>query len=73
MLAVELSKSNEFGDFYRFRNLTLYPFDLNLIEWDIITPEEKQWLEAYHKEVYERLKPLLSPEEAAWLSKKIKI
>ncbi len=68
MLAVELWKSNEFGDFYRFRNLTLFPFDLSLIDWDIITPEEKEWLEAYHKEVYERLSPLLTPDEAQWLS-----
>ncbi len=67
MLAVELWESNEFGDFYRFRNLTLFPFDLDLIEWEIITPEEKQWLEAYHKEVYDRLSPLLSAEEAEWL------
>ena len=68
MLAVELWKSNEFGDFYRFRNLTLFPFDRSLIEWEIITPEEKEWLEAYHKEVYDRLSPLLSEEEARWLS-----
>ncbi len=70
MLAVELWKSNEFGDFYRFRNLTLFPFDQNLIEWDIITPDEKEWLEKYHKEVYERLAPLLNDEEATWLSDK---
>ncbi len=73
MLAVELWKSNEFGDFYRFRNLTLFPFDLSLIEWEIITPEEKEWLEAYHREVYARLSPLLSEEEAKWLSGKCRI
>ena len=67
MLAVELWKSNEFGDFYRFRNLTLFPFDKDLIEWEIMTPEEKEWLDAYHKEVYERLSPLLSEEDAEWL------
>ena len=70
MLAVELWKSNEFGDFYRFRNLTLFPFDKNLIEWEIMTSEEKEWLDAYHKEVYERLSPLLSKNEAGWLFSK---
>ena len=70
MLAVELWKSNEFGDFYRFRNLTLFPFDQSLIEWEIITPEEKEWLAAYHKEVNDRLSPLLSEEEAGWLFSK---
>ncbi|MDE6023191.1 MAG: aminopeptidase P family protein [Muribaculaceae bacterium] len=67
MLAVEHWKSNEFGDFYRFRNLTLFPFDKNLIEWEIMTAEEKEWLEEYHKEVFDRLKPLLSEEEREWL------
>lgn len=70
MLAVELWKSNEFGEFYRFRNLTLFPFDNSLIEWDIITPEEKEWLEEYHKEVYDRLMPLLNEEEREWLYRK---
>ncbi|MDE5870578.1 MAG: aminopeptidase P family protein [Muribaculaceae bacterium] len=71
MLAVELWKSNEFGDFYRFRNLTLFPFDNSLIEWEILTENEKQWLEEYNKEIWERLSPLLSEEEKEWLSEKI--
>lgn len=71
MLAVGLWKSTEFGDFYRFINLTMFPYDKGLIEWEIITPEEKEWIEAYHKEVYDRLSPLLSEEEAEWLSDKI--
>ena len=70
MLAIELWKSNEFGDFYRFRNLTLFPFDRSLIEDEILTPEEKQWLDDYHKEVYDRLSPLLSEDERQWLSSK---
>lgn len=68
MLAVEKWKSNEFGEFYRFRNLTLFPFDKTLIEKELLTPEETEWLEDYHKEVYERLMPLLSTEEAEWLN-----
>ena len=71
MQAVELWKSNEFGDFYRWRNLTLFPFDHTLIEEEILTPEEKQWLEEYNKEIFERLSPLLSEEEAEWLAGKI--
>lgn len=71
MLAVEHWKSNEYGDFYRWRNLTLFPFDMTLIEWQILTPEEKHWLEDYHKEVYDRLSPLLSEEEKTWLETKI--
>lgn len=71
MLAIELWKSNEFGDFYRFRNLTLFPFDKTLIENEILTPEETAWLEDYNREVYDRLSPLLSAEEADWLKNKL--
>ena len=72
MLAVELWKSNGFGDFYRWRNLTLFPFDHTLIEEEILTPEEKKWMADYNKEIWERLSPLLTEEEATWLKAKIK-
>lgn len=71
MLAVEHWKSNEYGDFYRWRNLTLFPFDKTLMEWEILTPEEKEWLEEYDREIWERLSPLLSEEEAMWLKAKM--
>lgn len=71
MLAVEKWKSTEFGEFYRFRNLTLFPFDLSLIDFSMLTQEEKEWLDGYHKEVKERLTPFLTPDEVAWLASKI--
>ncbi|MDE5585322.1 MAG: aminopeptidase P family protein [Muribaculaceae bacterium] len=71
MLAVELWKSNEYGDFYRWHNLTLFPFDNSLIEWELMTSEEKEWLEDYNKEILERLSPLLTEEEKGWLKSKI--
>lgn len=71
MLAIELWKSTEFGDFYRFRNLTLFPFDKNLIDFGMLTEEEKEWLEDYHKEVYDRLSPYLDEEEKEWLNSKL--
>lgn len=71
MLAVEKWKTTEFGDFYRFRNLTLFPFDLRLIDFGMLTDEETHWLADYHREVLERLTPLLTEEEAAWLTNQI--
>ena len=70
MLAVELWKTTEFGDFYRFRNLTLFPFDKSLIDFNLLSPDEKKWLSEYHNEVWERLGPLLNEEEKSWLSSK---
>lgn len=70
MLAVELWKKTDFGDFYRFNNLTLFPFDKSLIDFNILSPDERKWLDNYHTEVFQRLSPLLTPEETLWLSSK---
>lgn len=62
--------SNEFGNFYAFEPLTLFPFDLRLFEPGIMTDEEIAWVNDYHAEVRSRLTPLLTPEEGAWLAEK---
>lgn len=62
--------STEFGNFLKFENMTLFPFDRNLFETSIMTEEEIEWIDSYHKDVRERLTPLLSAEEAAWLKEK---
>lgn len=59
----------EFGHFLQFETLTLCPFDLGLFDLDIMTPDEIAWVDAYHAEVREKLTPLLSADEAAWLAK----
>lgn len=60
----------EFGKFYKFAVMTLFPFDLRLFETEIMTDQEIQWVNDYHKKVRERLTPLLTPEEARWLEEK---
>lgn len=62
--------STEFGEFYKFETLTLYPFDLNLFDTSIMSDEEITWVNDYHTMVRERLTPHLNAEEAAWLEKK---
>ncbi|MCM1319537.1 MAG: aminopeptidase P family protein [Muribaculaceae bacterium] len=60
----------EFGKFLKFRTATLFPFDLNLFETEIMTDEEIDWLNDYHAMVRARLLPLLTPEEGEWLTRK---
>lgn len=60
----------EFGKFLKFKNMTLFPFDLNLFETSIMSQSEIDWVNNYHKEVRDRLSPLLSSEEAEWLKEK---
>lgn len=70
LIVTEKWKTTEFGDFYRFEEMTLFPFDRNLMDLSIMTDEEIEWVNNYHAKVRARLTPLLSAEEAAWLKAK---
>ncbi|MBA5723672.1 aminopeptidase P family protein [Candidatus Liberibacter sp.] len=51
-----------------FRTLTLCPIDLRLVLVDLLTYEEKKWLNDYHKYVYTTLAPLIDKEKPLkWL------
>lgn len=72
LIVTELAETTEFGNFYRFRTVTLFPFDLTLFETSIMTDDEINWINDYHAMVKERLTPNLNTEEAAWLDEKTK-
>ena len=57
----------EFGKFLQFESLTLCPIDLDCADLDMLTAEEKQWLNDYHEMVFEKLSPLLNDEDKEWL------
>lgn len=65
-------KETDFGSFFKFETLTLCPFDLNAINADLLDINEKEWLNNYHKKVYEEVSPLLEGDVKEWLKKKIK-
>ena len=60
--------SSEFGEFLRFETLTLCPIDTRCLLPALLTEEEKQWFNAYHTEVRERLSPLLEGAALEWLN-----
>lgn len=62
--------SSEFGEFLKFETLTLCPIDTRCLIADLLTQEEKQWLNAYHSEVRERLSPLLDGAALSWLNER---
>lgn len=66
MLIVK-SKSTEFGEFYKFDQLTLCPISKQTIIKEMLTKEEIQWLNNYHKLVFEKISPFLEGEELSWL------
>ena len=61
--------ANEFGQFMRLEPITFVPFDLDAIEPEIMTAEERAMLNDYHKKVYEITSPYLNDEEKEWLRK----
>ena len=69
ILCVESGES-DFGKYFRFENITLFPIDLKLVEQKMLTSEEKNWLNNYHKEVYKKLSPRLDRAEKIWLKSK---
>ena len=62
--------SEEFGDFLRFETLTLFPYDARLIDLEMLTPQEVEQINDYHRTVEQRLAPHLTADEAAWLHEK---
>lgn len=62
-----LAQESEFGKFYRFEPLTLFPFDKRALDITILHPYEIAWLNDYHRMVYDKLKSSLTSEEREWL------
>jgi Xaa-Pro aminopeptidase len=61
---------SDFGTFFEFETLTLCPIDKSLILKDLLTDEEINWLNSYHKKVFEQLSPKLNEDEKEWLKEK---
>ena len=72
VLTIPAGTSEEFGDFLQFETLTLFPYDINLIDTAMLNSEEIAQVNAYHKEVRTRLMPYLNEAEAAWLEARTK-
>ena len=52
---------------HRFETLTLSPIDRRLVEPEMLTEAERDWLDAYHARVRKVISPLLDEETRAWL------
>lgn len=67
MALVVEDEETEFGQFMRFEPITLCPVSIKGIKQDMLTEQEKEWLNKYHKKVFDTLSPYLDAEEKAWL------
>lgn len=55
------------GKFMKFDLLSYVPIDLEGVDVDMLTDGERNWLNNYHDEVYNKLSPYLKDEEKEWL------
>ena len=68
-LVARLGTKNEYGQFMYFENLTYVPVDLDAVDPSQMTDAEKTYLNNYHADIYEKISPYLSAEEAEFLKK----
>ena len=60
-------EKNKYGQFMHFDMLTFVPVDLDAIDPDELTRSEREWLNDYHRQCYEKLSPFMTAEENEWL------
>ena len=66
-LLIVPAETTAFGDFLKFETLTLAPIDTTPIVFEMLSAEEREWLNRYHQRVYESLSPHLTEGEKEWL------
>jgi Xaa-Pro aminopeptidase len=68
LVVVQEDEKTEYGgQFMKFETLTICPIDLEAVDISLLTPQEKAWLNSYHKTVFEKLSPYLEGEELEFL------
>lgn len=67
LIVCKKAEKTEFGQFMCFEHLTMVPFDLDAVVPEQMSERERGLLNAYHKEVYEKISPYLEEEEKEWL------
>ena len=67
MIVCKKAKKTQFGQFMCFEFLTMVPFDLDAVVPEQMTAHERELLNNYHAQVYEKISPYLDEDEKAWL------
>lgn len=66
-LLIKDYQTTEFGKFLQMESLTLCPIDLTPVDFSMLQSEEIEWLDTYHRDVFEKLSPYLEGEDLGWL------
>ena len=66
-LIVQKDLKTEFGQFMKFETMTYVPLDLDGIIPELLSEDEKEFLNNYHRMVREKLSPYFDESEIDWL------
>jgi len=66
VLVVEKDSSG-YLDTLGFEDLTMVPFDKNLLDIKLMSDNDIDWLNDYHKKVWEKISPYLEGDDLEWL------
>jgi len=67
-----LTVESEHEGFLEFETITYFPIDTQLIEFSLLTKKEVEWINDYHKMVWEKLSPHLDSPHKEWMKEKCK-
>ncbi|MBU5311666.1 aminopeptidase P family protein [Tissierella carlieri] len=67
IVVVQEDIKTDSGQFMKFEILSFVPIDIEAIDINLLSEEERSWVNEYHKEVFDKLSPYLNEEEKAWL------
>ena len=55
--------------FLRHESVTLFPIDRKMMQLDLLTQDERDWLDTYHARVFAEVSPYLDSKQKDWLEK----
>lgn len=67
LIVCKKAQKNEYGQFMEFEYLTFVPIDLDALDVSLMEKRDIEYLNEYHRQVYEKISPYLTDEEREWL------
>jgi Xaa-Pro aminopeptidase len=68
VIVKEVETPHQYGDrpYYGFEHVTMVPLERRLIDMSLLSEKEKQWVNNYHAEVWEKISPRVQKDGLAW-------
>lgn len=67
LIVCRKAENNAYGQFMEFEYLTFVPIDLDALNVELMEKKDVEYLNEYHRQVYEKIAPYLTEEERGWL------